>query len=137
MSKTDVQLQQQQVAFIEAYRAFLEVIEASGFADEMRREAWGKDWYTHTETSTTATMEFSFIGRKGTSSIGLVMRRPGLPTLSLSKVAVTFGELELPAALSDEQFEELFQAFVEECRNLFQRRNIELSEEAVKVFGVS
>lgn len=137
MSSDDVRLQQQQAAFIGAYGALLEALETAGFADTMRREAWGKDWYIHREASTTATMEFSFIGRKGTASIGLVMKRPGLPTLSLSRVAVTFGELELPHALGDEEFAELFEAFLSECRKLFQRYNIEPSSEVRSLFGIS
>ncbi|HEX6258978.1 MAG TPA: hypothetical protein VFZ48_05860 [Candidatus Saccharimonadales bacterium] len=134
MAKTAVKLRQQQALFIGAFSMLLPELEKSGFIDALEEEAGDKENYLHDERSRTALLQFCVLRGKF-SALAITFNDPSLVPLFVSvHKTVKFGESFWGVALTDEQCDAVFEAFLDECRRFFQRHKLWLPDDSRRFF---
>lgn len=135
MAKTAVKLRQQQALFLGAFGMLLPELEKSGFIDALEEEAGDEGNYLRAERSKTALLEFCVLRGKF-SALVITFNDPNLTRLFISvHKVVEFGEpFWGGVALTDEQCDALFEAFLDECRRFFQRHKLWLPAHSRKFF---
>ncbi|HEX6258972.1 MAG TPA: hypothetical protein VFZ48_05830 [Candidatus Saccharimonadales bacterium] len=130
-------LKQQHAAFIGAFSMLLRELVRSDFVKKLRRDAGDEHWFTRPEKSTTSELAFHILITDELTSLTLSMARRDLPKVNVSEASAYFGNFPSEGVvLTDEQFKKLFEAFLDECRRIFQRHNVRPSGRGREFFNV-